>query len=58
MRPLLALACKMAAARGARAVELTDLSSPRTDMYDATLACGAKPWSRVVLRLAAPVTAR
>jgi GNAT superfamily N-acetyltransferase len=58
MRPLLALACRMAAARGARAIELTDLPTPASEMYQATLSCGAKPWSRVVLRLAAPGTAR
>jgi GNAT superfamily N-acetyltransferase len=58
MRPLLALACRMAAQRGARAIELTDLPNPSSEMYAATLSCGAKPWSRVVLRLAAPGNAR
>jgi GNAT superfamily N-acetyltransferase len=48
--PLVALGCRFAAERGALRVELTDLSGPESDLYDAALALGAKPWSRVVLR--------
>jgi hypothetical protein len=51
--PLVALGCRLAAARGAIAVELTDLTAPGTAAYDATLAAGAKPWSRVVTRMGA-----
>jgi hypothetical protein len=31
-------------------MELTDLTPPRTPLYEAALATGAKPWSRVVER--------
>jgi GNAT superfamily N-acetyltransferase len=48
--PLVALGCRFAAERGALRVELTDLSGPGSDLYDAALALGARPWSRVVLR--------
>jgi GNAT superfamily N-acetyltransferase len=48
--PLVALACRLAGARAAPHVELTDLSAPGTDLYEAMLAAGASPWSRVVTR--------
>jgi GNAT superfamily N-acetyltransferase len=48
--PLVALGCQFAEARGARRAELTDLPRPGSDLYDAALALGARPWSRVVLR--------
>jgi GNAT superfamily N-acetyltransferase len=50
LAPLVALGCRFAQARGASRVELTDLSAPGTDLYDAALAIGARPWSRVVQR--------
>jgi GNAT superfamily N-acetyltransferase len=50
LAPLVALGCRFAEARGARRVELTDLPAPGSDLYDAALALGARPWSRVVLR--------
>ena len=50
LAPLVALGCRFAEARGASRVELTDLSAPGTDLYDAALAIGARPWSRVVQR--------
>jgi GNAT superfamily N-acetyltransferase len=50
LSPLVALGCRFAEARGARRVELTDLPAPGSDLYDAALALGARPWSRVVLR--------
>lgn len=50
--PLVALACKLSLSRGATQVELTDLSSPRTDLHDAALAAGARSWSRVVTKFA------
>jgi GNAT superfamily N-acetyltransferase len=46
---LVALGCRFAESRGASRVELTDLSAPGTALYDAALAMGARPWSRVVL---------
>ena len=46
---LVALGCRFAESRGASRVELTDLSAPGTSLYDAALAMGARPWSRVVL---------
>jgi GNAT superfamily N-acetyltransferase len=50
MSALVSLACGMALAHGAPCVELTDLPVPGTDLYEATLALGARPWSRVVTR--------
>jgi hypothetical protein len=52
--PLVALGCRFAEARGAVRVELTDLSAPGTDLYEAALAIGARPWSHIVQR-ASPV---
>jgi GNAT superfamily N-acetyltransferase len=50
VRPLVAMGCRFAEARGAVRVELTDLTEPGTALHDAALATGALPWSRVVLR--------
>jgi GNAT superfamily N-acetyltransferase len=50
--PLVRLACRLAAYRGAAAVELNDLTAPETPLYRAALAAGARPWSRVVARRA------
>jgi GNAT superfamily N-acetyltransferase len=50
--PLVALGCRMALAQGAPHVELTDLSAPGTDLHGAALSTGARPWSRVVTRMA------
>ena len=50
LAPLVAMGCAFAGTRGAPRVELTDLSAPGTDLYDAALAIGARPWSRVVQR--------
>ena len=51
--PLVAMGCRLALMQGAATVELTDLTAPRTPLYDAALATGARPWSRVVARFAA-----
>ncbi|HLK35996.1 MAG TPA: GNAT family N-acetyltransferase [Polyangiaceae bacterium] len=48
--PMVALARRLASARGASHVEMTDLSAPGTDLYAAAIAAGAAPWSRVVIR--------
>ncbi len=50
LAPLVALGCRFAEARGAARVELTDLSAPGSDLYEAALAIGARPWSHVVQR--------
>jgi GNAT superfamily N-acetyltransferase len=50
--PLVALGCRLAASRGAATMELTDLTAPGTPLHEATLAIGARPWSRVVTKLA------
>jgi GNAT superfamily N-acetyltransferase len=50
--PLVALGCRLALAQGAPYVELTDLSAPGSDLHSAALSTGARPWSRVVTRLA------
>jgi hypothetical protein len=49
--PLVVLGCKLAVARGAIAIELTDLGAPGTALYDATVSAGARPWSRVVTKM-------
>ncbi|HEY2513424.1 MAG TPA: GNAT family N-acetyltransferase, partial [Polyangiaceae bacterium] len=49
---LVALGSRLAASRGAPTMELTDLTAPGTPLYEAALATGAKPWSRVVEKLA------
>lgn len=49
--PLVALGCRLAGARGAPTIELTDLSAPRTPLHEAAIAAGARPWSRVVTKL-------
>jgi GNAT superfamily N-acetyltransferase len=51
VRALVAFGCRMAASYGAHYVELTDLSAPGTELYDAALTTGARPWSRVVTKL-------
>jgi GNAT superfamily N-acetyltransferase len=48
---LVALGSRLAASRGAPTMELTDLTPPGTPLYEAALATGARPWSRVVERL-------
>jgi hypothetical protein len=50
MAALVSLACRMALSHGAPCVELTDLPAPGTELYEAALALGARPWSRVVTR--------
>jgi ribosomal protein S18 acetylase RimI-like enzyme len=49
---LVALGRRLAAHRGAASVELTDLTAPDTPLYRAALAAGARPWSRVVCKMA------
>jgi GNAT superfamily N-acetyltransferase len=48
--PLVELGARFAASRGAARVEFLDLTAPGTVLYDAILALGARPWSRVVTR--------
>ncbi len=48
---LVAFAARVASARGATTMELTDLTAPSTPLYEATRALGATPWSRVVTKL-------
>ena len=48
--PLLALGARIAVERGAARVEFLDLTGPGTDLHDAVLGAGARPWSRVVTR--------
>jgi GNAT superfamily N-acetyltransferase len=46
--PLIALGRRLAARARARFVELTDLTPPGTPLYEAAVAAGAAPWSRIV----------
>jgi GNAT superfamily N-acetyltransferase len=48
--PLIELGARFAASRGAARIEFLDLTAPGTPLYDAVLAVGARPWSRVVTR--------
>ncbi|MFO0675188.1 MAG: GNAT family N-acetyltransferase [Polyangiaceae bacterium] len=48
--PLVAFAWHHARMRGALAMEVTDLPTPGSPLYDATVALGAVPWSRIVIR--------
>ena len=48
---LVGFAGRLAAARGALTMELTDLTGPTTPLYRATTELGARPWSRVVTKL-------
>jgi GNAT superfamily N-acetyltransferase len=48
--PLVRLGCRLALSHGAPHVELTDLSAPGTDLHQAILAAGGRPWSRVVVK--------
>jgi GNAT superfamily N-acetyltransferase len=50
--PLVALGCKLAVSHGAPHVELTDLSPPGSELWDAVLSTGACAWSRVVTKAA------
>lgn len=49
---LVALACRLALARAAPMLELTDLSAPGTELHAAAVGTGALPWSRIVSRFA------
>lgn len=51
VQAIVAWGCRWAAAQGAHYAELTDLSAPGTELYDAALAIGARPWSRLVIRV-------
>jgi GNAT superfamily N-acetyltransferase len=48
---MVSLGCALAASRGAAMMELTDLTAPGTPLYQAAIATGARPWSRVVTRV-------
>jgi GNAT superfamily N-acetyltransferase len=50
--PLLAITRRLAAECTAPTTELTDLSAPGTPLFDATIALGGRPWSRVLCRSA------
>jgi hypothetical protein len=50
---LVALGSRMAASRGAPTMELTDLTPRGTPLFDAAIATGAVPWSRVVEKVIA-----
>lgn len=52
VRSIVAFACHLAQVQGARYLEVTDLSSPGTELYSAALAAGAAPWSRLMAKLA------
>ena len=49
--PLVALGARLAAASDAPTMEITDLTSPGTPLFEAALKTGARPWSRVVVHL-------
>jgi GNAT superfamily N-acetyltransferase len=50
--PLVRLGRRLAYARGAATLELTDLDPPKGPLHGVALATGARPWSRIVERWA------
>jgi hypothetical protein len=48
---LVGFASRISCADGATHLELTDLSGPGSDLYDAAIAVGAGPWSRIMQKL-------
>jgi GNAT superfamily N-acetyltransferase len=48
--PMITFAARLAAQRGAAAMELTDLPQPSTPLYQAGILCGAAPWSRILTK--------
>jgi GNAT superfamily N-acetyltransferase len=50
--PLVRLGRRLAYARGAATLELTDLDPPKGPLHGGALAAGARPWSRIVERWA------
>jgi GNAT superfamily N-acetyltransferase len=55
--PLVELGRRLAARYGAPWLEVTDLPAPGGAMYDAALALGGEPWSRIVCKWAPPALA-
>jgi GNAT superfamily N-acetyltransferase len=53
LQVLLPLGFELARCRGARTLELTDLTAPSSKLNDAAREAGATPWSRIVTRLIA-----
>lgn len=52
MTRLVRLGQRLALIRGALTLELTDLDPPSRPLHEAALAAGARPWSRIVERMA------
>lgn len=53
VEPLVAQGARLAAEQEAPWMEITDLDAPGQPLYSSTLALGAKPWSRIVVKPAA-----
>lgn len=54
LRALIDLGSHLGRQHGARTLEITDLTWPRSPLYEVTLALGAAPWSRIVTKVARP----
>jgi GNAT superfamily N-acetyltransferase len=54
LRALMDLGSHLARQHGARTLELTDLTWPRSPLHDLTLQLGAVPWSRIVTKVVRP----
>lgn len=50
MAALVEIAAKHASRRGAATIEITDLPTPTSTLYDAMRGAGAAPWSSIVLK--------
>ena len=50
MEAMVPFAAQVATSWGAKTMEISDLSAPGTELHDATLATGAKPWSAIMAR--------
>ncbi len=53
VEPLVTQGARLAAEQEAPWMEITDLDAPGQPLYSSTLALGAKPWSRIVVKPAA-----
>ena len=54
LRALIELGSHLARQHGARSLEITDLTWPRSPLHDRTIELGAVPWSRIVTKVVRP----
>ncbi len=57
MLALVPFAAQVATSWGAKTMEVSDLSAPGTDLHDAAIEAGARPWSTIVAKRCEPAAA-